>query len=410
MQTGSPLALSESFAVYGACLTGDEMRYILNYQLVRGIDLFNFMSMPVTVEKHFAFQMRPHFHPAIPGFSALDSLTGEITRECIFMASGLHAAETALYYPYETILEGPRHCAAAAEAFREAGNALEDAGCDFDLIDADTLLASPVVDGLLRAGSAAYARIVIPDGIEVSGAVRERLRSLRGTARETVTTGDGRLLYRVNRDGDGKLFIAVFNRSRETVTACIRVDTSLPLSLLDPKTGRAAPFPNGEAVTLCSGQCALILASCQMHPDPLTESPGPQIPLHPVDAFRSAVFRLTEKGASLDPVSEPLPAAAADGMDLAPGFCGEVTCTYRFSVGKPAGLLLCLDSLSGFAEVILNGKRVGSVSTSPYVLRIGEGYAVPGENLLTLKVSTLPAAAYAAAPAESWFSRAYLGP
>ena len=107
-QNGTPLALTESFAVYGNALTGDELRYILNAQLVRGVNLFNFMTMPSTLEKWYACSERPYFHPSLPGFFALDGLCRELERSCLFMATGLHAAGTALLYPYEDFLRSEK--------------------------------------------------------------------------------------------------------------------------------------------------------------------------------------------------------------------------------------------------------------------------------------------------------------
>ena len=410
VQTGTPLALSESFAVYGSCLSGDEMRYILNYQLVRGIDLFNYMSMPVTVEKWYAFQMRPSFHPVFPGFFALDSLAQEITRECVFMAAGLHAAATALFYPYEAILAGPQAGALAARAFREAGDSLEDNGCDFDLIDSDTILASPVENGLLLAGGAAYARILVPEGITVPEEIREKLKSLRGTESALVRIRDARLLFRVNRDAGGNLYIAVFNRSRKTVTAGIHVATDLPLYRFEPKTGRVSSFQNDSLLTLAYGQCALIRASEEGISATDGGMPGKRVALVPADARKTAVFRLSEEGASLDPVSEPLPFPSEDSTLLDPDFCGEAVFDFRFFPEEQADLLLSLVSLSFFAEVYLNGARAGSVATAPYTLVIRKELLKPGENLLSLRISTLTVQAYLAAPVTDWFGKECIGP
>ena len=410
VQNGSPLALSESFAVYGAGLSGDEMRYILNAQLVRGIDLFNYMTMPTSVEGWHAYQMRPYFHPTFPGFSALDSLNGEIMRECVFMAAGLHAAETALYYPYEEILLGPEHAARAAKAFRDAGDGLEDAGCDFDLIDLDTILSSPVEDGLLKAGGASYARIVVPEGITVPLAVREKLTALRGTDPGIVRTGDRRLLHRVNIDEAGNLCIAVFNRSRETVTADVFVDTPLPLCRYEPKTGGILPFRNGGTLTLYPGQCALIRASGSSRAAQEETVTGREIALTPSGARKTARFRLSEKGASLDPVSEPIPVPPCEGTALDPDFAGEVSFDFRFACEGDRDLLLSFDALSNSAEVFLNGSRAGSISTAPYVLRVGKELLKPGDNLLTLKVATFAARAYLDSPPEVWFEKKQIGP
>ena len=62
-QTGKVRALSETFAIYGDALSPEEMKYVINYQLIRGINLFNFMSMPSSSKRCSALMCRPSFSP-----------------------------------------------------------------------------------------------------------------------------------------------------------------------------------------------------------------------------------------------------------------------------------------------------------------------------------------------------------
>ena len=45
-QTGRNLALTETYSIYGDGISPDEMRYVSNYQAVRGINVFNFLTLP----------------------------------------------------------------------------------------------------------------------------------------------------------------------------------------------------------------------------------------------------------------------------------------------------------------------------------------------------------------------------
>ena len=409
VQQGTPLALSESFAVYGNALSGDEMRFVLNYQLVRGIDLFNFMVMPSTLADWYAFSERPYFHPDIPGFFALDSLCKEMERECVFMATGLHAAETALLYPYAEILAGGERGKSAVEAFRAAGDALEATGIDFAIIDADTVLASPLENGLLTAGGAAYAEIVIPDGCAVPEAARGKLAGLRGRARSFVRTPERAFLHRTVRDEKGDLHICVFNQSRETKTAEIYIDADRPLYNCDPRTGAMRRFVSGERVTLACGQCALLWATRAAVACAPTERPGGAVALRPASAAVTAEFRLSEKGAALEPRAGALPLAET-GADFPVAFCGEIGYSYTFFLEEPRDCELALASLRYFAEVFVNGARVGSLCTAPYRLRIDRRYLRAGENGLTLRVANLAATAYARTDAADHYGKQYIGP
>ena len=409
IQNGTPLALSESFAVYGNALSGDEMRYILNSQLVRGIDLFNFMAMPSTMADWYAYSERPYFHPDIPGFFALDSLCKELERECVFMATGLRAEATALWYSCAEILDGGQRGQRAADAFRQAGEALEAANVDFDLIDADTLLTSPVEGGLLLAGGASYARVVIPDGCEIPEAAREKLAQLRGEARRTVRTAEPAFLHRTVRDNNGSLHICVFNGSNETKTAEIFIDTDLPLYRCDPKTGAFFRFRGGEPVTLAYGQCALLLASGDAFVCGEPEPPAEEIALRPVRGVKTAEFCLSERGASLVPRQEALP-FSEDRAVFPAEFCGEAAYSYSFRLDEPRDCLLSLSSLLYFAEAFVNGTRVGSLCAAPYELTVGGRFLRAGENELTLRIANLAAVAYARTDAGQFYGEKYIGP
>ncbi|MBQ9880689.1 MAG: hypothetical protein IJM45_09685 [Clostridia bacterium] len=409
VQNGTALALSESFAVYGNALSGDEMRYVVNYQLVRGINLFNFMTMPSTMADWYAFSERPYFHPDIPGFYALDSLCAEIERGCLFMATGLHAAETALWYPHGDIVSGGKQGEHAIKAFIAAGNALEAAGVDYDLIDDATVLESPVKNGLLHAGGAAYAEIVIPDGCTLPEAVREKIKALKGKARAFAACTEPSFIHRTNRDANGDLHVCVFNQSRETKTAKVRVDTDKPVYLCDPKTGAFYLFDNGGEITLACGQCALLLATDDRIDCASECRQAGEIVLRPVSANKTAEFRLSGKGAELAPVDGGLQFTTEKAAFPA-GFCGEAAYVYSFFSEEPGDCILSVTSLEYFAEVFLNGERVGSVCTAPYSLKLDRRYINAGKNKLTIRIANLAAVAYARTDDYAFFEKKYVGP
>ena len=60
-QQGHSIAMSESFAVYGAHVDQTLMRYAVNYQAVRGISLYNFMVMSYDKKTPMLHQYRPNF-------------------------------------------------------------------------------------------------------------------------------------------------------------------------------------------------------------------------------------------------------------------------------------------------------------------------------------------------------------
>ena len=410
-QNGTPLALTESFAVYGCGLGGDEMRYVLNYQAVRGVNLFNFMLFPVTTEQWYAFGERPFFHPAFPGFYALDALCRELERTGLFMATGMHAAETALLYPHADILGAPAQKEAAIAAFRAAGDRLEAADEDFDLIDVPTIRAAAVENGMLRCGGVRYARVVVPEGCRVPRDVDEKLALLRGTPRRFVATERMAFLSRTLRDG-ADLHICLFNQSRETKTARVTVLAEGDLYRCDPQRGKIYPFENGAPLTLACGQCALLLcAGTPLPAEAVSPPPAAQetVPLTPVEARITAAFSLSRDGAALVPCDMPLPAVGTDAQ-FPDGFCGEIDYTYRFTAPEEADCAVSLEELRHFAEVFVNGQRAGALYAAPYTLSVDRRLLRQGENVLTLKIANLTAPAYASRDPLAWFEQKYIGP
>ena len=412
VQQGTPLALSESFAVYGNALSGDELRYILNYQLVRGITLFNFMQMPSSVEKWYAFSERPIFHPAVPGFYALDGLLQEIERACLFMGTGLHCADVALFYPHEDLCGSAHARTAAVSAFRQAGDALERAGVDFDIIDAETIREGILSDGCLRCGGASYRKILCPSGCELPPDIEEKLSGLRPAGSPLVEVRDAGFLSRAVRDAEGDLHICVFNQSRQTKETAITVNADMALYRANPREGTFSDFENGGTLRLCGGECALLLATDKAVPTVFAataEKPAP-VALTPLSAAVTARFVLSKTGAALCPCAQPLRFADDYTAQVGTDFSGEITLSYAFSAPAGAELLLEADRLCHFAEIFVNDARVGALYAAPYRLRIKRERLLPGENRMTVKLSNLPAAAFAAAAPEQWFLQKELGP
>jgi len=65
-QKGSPYVVSESFALYGNGLTPQQMKWIVDFQYVRGITLLVISSYPLSTRDHFMPGIRPIFGPVNP--------------------------------------------------------------------------------------------------------------------------------------------------------------------------------------------------------------------------------------------------------------------------------------------------------------------------------------------------------
>ena len=125
-QIGKNVALSESFSVYGAQLTPDLMRFVVNYQAVRGINLFNFMVMSNECETPMRHQVRPNFLGDNVGMDCLRQINDYTARLSYIMQKGKSEVKTALYYPFRSICAGGEKGKLAGENFVELGEMLKE--------------------------------------------------------------------------------------------------------------------------------------------------------------------------------------------------------------------------------------------------------------------------------------------
>lgn len=190
-QNGTALALTESFCVYGNGLTPAQMKWLVDYQYVRGLNLLVAGCYPLTTEEHHMLGERPHFGPINPLWDYLPKFHRYVARLGYLLACGEPAIDTALYYPvrdlWATGAESP-----AAATYDALAQHLFERQCDFDIID-DDLLADPrttVSDGLLHAGAMKYRTVVVGATKHMLPQSRERLAELERSSGTVVHVND----------------------------------------------------------------------------------------------------------------------------------------------------------------------------------------------------------------------------
>ncbi|MBO5069593.1 MAG: hypothetical protein J6C37_04445, partial [Roseburia sp.] len=162
-QRGNLLSLTESFGVYGDGVTPDEMRYILNYQVVRGINLIHIYMLTLGAERLAAFQERPVFRPEKPGFLQLAHLNQYYVRMSYLGRLGEAEGDTALYYPAGDYCANNQYCDLAISSYNQAGKELEEKNIPFDLLDDWGILEAEDTGEGLKLGASVYRHIVVPE-------------------------------------------------------------------------------------------------------------------------------------------------------------------------------------------------------------------------------------------------------
>jgi len=190
-QTGVRYAMTESFCVYGNGLTPAQMKWILDYQYVRGLNLLVMGCYPLGTRDHHMTGERPHFGPANPLWDPLQGFHAYTARLGYALSAGVPRIDTALYYPVRDLWAWGESATAAVETHDRLAAELLASQCDFDLID-DDLLADPstaVDHGVLKAGAMSYRTIVIGDVCWMQPESREKLKAFAGSGGRVLCIG-----------------------------------------------------------------------------------------------------------------------------------------------------------------------------------------------------------------------------
>ena len=147
---GKPRAFSESFAAYYTSPSIPQAKYVVDYQIVRGINFFEFMFwMAGSAKDNWMTD---------PGMKGLNDYTNRAT---YLMAQGVPGARIAVYYPTSTLWLGDN---AVNPDLVSISQILLQHQKDFDWVDDDafTEALSVTGDGFRNLSGQTYSTLIIP--------------------------------------------------------------------------------------------------------------------------------------------------------------------------------------------------------------------------------------------------------
>ena len=179
---GHPRSFTESLAAYRPAPDITLARYILNEQLVRGVNLFETMFYPASSPSGTG-RGGPSAVMRDPGWPAL---MGYIQRMSYAMSMGRPAATVALYLPSDSMWLGD---AAADTAFVATEQMLSERQIDFDIVGVDALQSElKVGPGTFETMSGnRYRTVIVPSASVLPQASLDRLRAF--------ATGGGKVFF-----------------------------------------------------------------------------------------------------------------------------------------------------------------------------------------------------------------------
>jgi len=454
-QERKPRVMSESFCVYGSGLTPEQMKWILDYQYVRGVNLFQPCLYQLSTKDFFQAGERPVFGPGNPLWKYMDAYGDYIARLSYVMTLGTPDIRTAVYCPFRDLWAG---LSEAGVSMDKAAITLLQSQCDYDFIDDDVLErdSSRIAGGELRVGPMSYNTICVPACQWMSEKSRRKLESFslsggkvlwidgrpdspgpNGSVAATVAELAGHVqpLVRVRPANDkvrvsrrslanGSLYL-ITNEDTKGISCTLEFDEQLPLTRLDPETGScfrpADATRSGDRWTLplnlsYAGSCVLLFSA-------------ERLPLLPERADAGAVLLTLDSGwlcgktrsyalgrhdIEVTELRDEalLPASLGDWRaQVGDGFSGDVEYTVEFQcsgdVAKRAHVL-DLGEVRYACSVTLNGHDLGRRLWQPWSFAI-DGKLKEGANKLSIIVTNTLANRYLTSRALDRFADKYLG-
>ena len=406
-QNGSKTAMTESFGVYGSGLTYDQMRFIVGFQAIRGVALFNPLMIAYYRRGFLMSGELPAFAEYHASSADLGVFNKYMERLSYVSTIGDRVSDVALYYPVNDFW-GVVNAPLLADEFESLGRALEAKGIDFDIFDDDVIAASDAIDeGVIRMGIASYRKVVIPS----SAYIPEKTKALL----ERFTRGGGKVFYSADGieaevkilEGLGKTrtmkrkldngdLILIFNEDvvKKNVKVAVNGEKAYFVNISSGKVFALDVINGAVTLSLELGEAGAILLTSE---NIECENPAELSNAEELSGFtfrRTNAFVIGEKELESHDITEkaePIELGCwADRVGV--DFSGSGI--YETSFKKPCSpAVLDLGDVRYTTEVFLNGTSLGVQVMKPYRYELPEEL-IKEDNKLEIRVTNTPGNQY----------------
>ena len=174
------LVITETNGVYGLGLTFEQMRWLVDYQCLQGVNLIAPMAYSYETSGGCLFRTQDHMGPGNPLWELYREFADYIGRLCSVLRSGVALADIAVYYPIEAFWADPEG-EGAAQAWRsvqEITRALQEEQVAFDFIDAGAIGRATISEGAMETDGQFYGTLLVPQTSLLPVGVARRLEDL----------------------------------------------------------------------------------------------------------------------------------------------------------------------------------------------------------------------------------------
>ena len=408
-QAGNSAVLTETFAVYGAGLTPDIMRFLTDYQLVRGATRFVISNVPLEIKGGNMIGCRPYFGKSNPLWDYMDIYHNYTARACEAMSAGTPDINVAFYHDIRSIWCGGDVMKSAIRQHDATAEALLKRQCDFDFIDDDVLSAARIANGALRIGKMAYGTVVIPHTDWMTTQAKKRLDAFRAVGGKVLFPEEIEMIepiIKVNPPsqeirvakrqlGNGEALYFIASESPKTLTRDIIIKESGDLLQLDTETGRVLRIRREDDAplkwTFAPYHSVILLANSKRKADADIATYKPKYTLQLKDGWTlqalSRFYVGTETFMRDDTPGEILPVELGDWRKyLGDEFSGEACYSITFDVNSKCNARLSLGKVNYACTAILNGHILGRRFWGPFDFDIPRNF-LRKKNTLEIKVT-----------------------
>ena len=412
-QAGHCNVLTEDFAAYGAGLTPQAMKCLIDHQLVRGANHFVFSNIPQGYHgKQLSAGCRPKFGKYHPFWDWFDMIHSYIARTASLLRMGRPEVNTLVYYDIRSIWCGSEtmrkavadHFAVSAELLRRQ--------VDFDFADDDALAEARISGKTITVGKMTYHTLVIPsmqwmapEAVKVVNRFRRAGGQILGVdelqkAQPTLKVTPNCPTLRVTKRKFGETAIYFINNEGPRQVCCtLTIPEHGEIQRFDGWSGRRYRVKRkGSAVPWTFppyGSVALVV------------NPGQPADGEDNDFRPGRQTLVLDKGWTLRPVrmcrfdrddyaivplkKRAVPVKLGDWRGvLGQWFSGEGLYRVEFESPSDAPALLCLGQVNYVSEAILNGQSLGRSFSDPAEF-LTKGVLKKGRNILEIRVVNTPA-------------------
>jgi hypothetical protein len=435
-QAGLPWAFSESFCVYGNGLTPGQMKWISDYQYVRGINLLVMGDYPLSNKDWLMAGERPSFGVGNPLWQYMDVYHGYIGRLGYLLSLGKPDIKIAIYYPIRDIWAGGSELNSVCSSNDELARTLLENQCDFDFIDDDMLESdsTKIVNRQLVVGPMGYDAVCVSRSRYMSdksivkldhfinaggkvfwvdnpigtnkprGATLTSLSRLPSLLSPTVALGSPNVNIRVCKRAlvNSSIYFVTNEDTCET-SSTLQFNESLQIVQLDPETGKcwipshAIRTSKGWEMPInlkFAGSCLFIFTNALPPLEPMPSFPARVLQNISTGwtCRKATEFILGEHDVEVHdlPLAQPVDIVLGDWRYVIGGnYSGDIEYMVRFECTdsvKQNAQVLDLGNVRYVCQASLNGEPLGKKLWQPFVYDI-KGMIRKGINELRVTVT-----------------------